>query len=322
MKFRPKASPASYPPTGMQPAPDVSSQQITRGGLFHDFVLPVMFAAALGLGVAWLFLECFEAIRHLRASAFWVIALVICGGHIVWVVVFGYKWEDWQLSKACVQGLLFSALGGWFAMALNQVLYTYDADPVTIARPLGVAVFVCVLFVALFQESLYRSPFVEKAMMLLLTQKDRPHWREADEEVEEELPPPRPLPPRWTVQVVDERPTDANHSRGIRNHDFKFLTPQVMYQLAVLDQQRVALSEPQMCVERKAFSPSLFRRIQGELLEVGWWAWENEEAHNLGGYWTEEGGQALEQALAELGGNGHTPPTPPPQEDEWAFNAV
>ena len=308
MKFRSRKanSNSNFPPTGVQPAPDVSSQQVTKSGFFHDFVLPVLFAATLALVASWLFLETFGAVRQLHANVFWIIALVMCAGHIIWVVVFSYQWEDWRLSKACVQGILFSMLGGWFAVALNKVVYDPEMNPVVVARPLGVFVFACVLMVSLFQESLYRSPFIEKAVLLLLTQKDRPHWREADDEVEEELPPPRPLPTRWTVQVVDERPTDADHSRGIRNHDFKFLTPQVMHQLAILDQQRVALSEPQMCVGRKAFSPSLFRRIQKELLEVGWWAWENEEAHNLGGYWTEEGGQALEQILRDPpGDNGH-----------------
>lgn len=181
--------------------------EVTRketGGWTLDFKIPLAMAAVLGFGSMLLFWALMWAIRAMGRGGFWFTAMVVTGGHGLYIIWMAAKYDDKTTTMTTVSALAVSLLTGWFTLCVDQVLFMYAFQAVQVAPFVGLLVFLAMIAVRYVQDlTLFGSPFIEKAIGAVMESKDAPWYAVR-------RPAPRPLPPdRIQVDVAHSSATGA-----------------------------------------------------------------------------------------------------------------
>jgi len=184
--------------------------EVTRketAGWTMDFKIPLAMAAVLGAGSMLLFWALMWAIRALGRGGFWFVAMVVTGGHGLYIIWMAAKYDDRATIKTTISAFLVSLLTGWFTLAVDRVLFMYAIQAAQVAPLIGLLVFLGMIAARYAQDLvLFGSPFIEKAIGAVMESNEPPwyaHCRKAS----------RPLPPA-RVQI-DVAYTDENGVRRI-----------------------------------------------------------------------------------------------------------
>ena len=174
------------------------------GGWVMDFKIPVAMAAVLGIGSMLLFWAGMWAIRAMGRGGFWFVAAIMSGAHLGYVIWMAAKYDNETLANTVGTGLLVSLLTGWFALAVDRVLFLYALQAAQVAPFVGLLVFLVMIAVRFVQDlALFGSPFVEKAIGDTISAEKAP-WPFAGLGQK----PTRPLPNEVNLRVVY---TDENN---------------------------------------------------------------------------------------------------------------
>jgi len=146
------------------------------GGWVMDFKIPLAMAAVLGIGSMFLFWAGMWAIRALGRGGFWFIAAIMAGAHLCYIIWMTAKYDNDTITRTVFTGFFVSLLTGWFALALDRVLFLYALQAAQIAPFVGLLVFLAMIAARFVQElALFGSPFVEKAIGDIASQ-EKPPW--------------------------------------------------------------------------------------------------------------------------------------------------
>lgn len=166
------------------------------GGWVLDFKIPLAMAFVLGLGSMFLFWAGMWAIRSLGRGGFWFIAALVSGGHLLYIIWMAAKYDDAATANTAVSGFLVSLLTGWFALAVDRVLFMYALQAAQVAPFVGLLVFLVMIAVRYVQDlALFGSPFIEKAIGDVASQ-EKPPWYAGRLRAPSTRPLPGPSTPR------------------------------------------------------------------------------------------------------------------------------
>ena len=173
------------------------------GGWVMDFKIPVAMAAVLGVGSILLFWSGMWAIRAMGRGGFWLIAALMAGAHLGYVIWMAAKYDNDTLANTVGTGLLVSVLTGWFALAVDRVLFLYALQAAQVAPFVGLLVFLVMIAVRFVQDlALFGSPFVEKALGDIASQEKPPWYAGRVQKPPTSLPKPIPQYGRPTAARV------------------------------------------------------------------------------------------------------------------------
>ena len=242
----------------------VESRETRDAGTQNDVVVPVLLALALSGGVAVVWCAWMVVVRSLGVATYWLFAVLADVGLFlspqlgrwIWGRRYTHRHNVWVMGV----GAVLSVLGAHFSVALWEFSRGIPLWKVLLPAPaVGVSVGLVLLFVSTFQESFFRSPFMEQALALLLHQEETPWYRQPENR------PEPPEPPRIKVEI-------SNGVNGAGRH-LKYVNLDLTEQ-QVRDLARICLvdgdsfSESNVAGSGKPFgSRDDYRAARGQLVE-------------------------------------------------------
>ncbi|MFW6116669.1 MAG: hypothetical protein ACOC6F_02985, partial [bacterium] len=187
-------------------------------------------------------------------------------------------------------GILLTVLGAYLSVALWNVTRGLTWWQILVTAPaVGLPVGLLWLLVSTFQESFFRSPFVEQAVALLIHQEETPWYRQAQNRPE----PPKPLPRQVQIEWTEHE----NGRTVMRNYDDWPLGDEKSRWLARHITRGGSLSIPQCSGRDKPLSRNEVEAVREWAIENGFARWIDED-HPAQGIMIPAKGQALFEALA------------------------
>jgi hypothetical protein len=161
----------------------VEMRETREAGPALDVGVPVKQATWTSFAAMLLWLAGILAVRAMGREVFWLVAAVICLGHIAWAIWIAGQyetahWNDGALISTCVAGLLFACLGGLFFVAVDRVAFGFPKRLLAVTPLVGALVFFGLLALGFVQELALRSPFIEEALGKLIHQ-EKPPWHQS-----------------------------------------------------------------------------------------------------------------------------------------------
>lgn len=185
------------------------------GGWVLDFLIPLAMAFVLGLGSMFLFWAGMWAIRALGRGGFWFIAALMSGAHLCYIIWMAAKYDDAATANTAISGLLTSLLTGWFALAVDRVLFLYALQAAQVAPFVGLLVFLIMIAVRYIQDlAFFGSPFIEKAIGDVASQEKPPWYASRPRPPSRALPRPIPQTGVPTARVAPPEPERATDHNG------------------------------------------------------------------------------------------------------------
>jgi hypothetical protein len=289
---------------------DAESTRRSTAGWVIDFAIPLAMSLALAISVMLLAGAAMWALRAMGREVFWLVQIALIGANVIWIVTMAmridYRRYDDGLHisiASLIGGFLIAFSTGWLAIAVDRVIYEFGLQTAQVIPLVGAVTFTFFLALRYVQVlGLFGSPFIEKAVGLLLTQKDAPHWANREHEPE---PPPEPT----TVTVEYVQSSSDGKVQSIVNFDLG-ITDAKMVQVAQRVLQGAPFSEPGLAGRGQPLSGPKFRELRDKLIEFGFAAWVNPDNHLGGADLTGPGGALIRRFAEFAGGNGHDRPTP------------
>ena len=298
----------------MRPYTDVQVEEKRVGGMVQDVKVPRTQAAWVALAAMAICLFAPVAVRALGQMIFWLVVFVVGSGTFVYALYVSVRYEQAIEGGASLYALLtggaFALLAGGVGLALWQVaemalpVWSIESQFVNflLALPfVGSLVFFALMALTFTQELAYRSPFLEKALGSLMTQKDAPFWANRERKSE-------PVPEPSVVRVEYAMPQSPNAGKSVVNFDLP-VTEAKMRQVTQRVMQGAPFSEPGLAGRGQPLSGPQFRELRDTMLENGFAAWVNADNH-FGGVELTGPGNAFIRRFAEFNGGNERPTSP------------
>jgi len=216
----------------------VESREKREAGIVNDVTVPILLAVAISAGTTLVWLTWMMVVRMLGDATFWLFSLLASSALFFAPQlrrrvgeVLGRRYTHVELDGLVVgtvaAGLLLTVLGAYLSVALWKVTRGLTWWQILVTAPaIGLPVGLLWLLVSTFQESFFRSPFVEQAVALLIHQEETPWYRQAQNRPEPLKPLPRQVQIEWTehengrtlMRNYDDWPLDDEKSRWLANH--------------------------------------------------------------------------------------------------------
>jgi hypothetical protein len=219
----------------------VESREKREAGVVNDVTVPILLSVSISAGTALVWLAWMIVVRILGDATFWLFSLLASSGLFFAPQlrrrvgeILGRRYSHADLDGLVVgtvgAGLFLTVLGAYLSVALWKVTRGLTWWQLLITAPaVGLPVGLLWLLVSTFQESFFRSPFLEQAMALLIHQEETPWYRQAKNR------PEPPEPPRIKVEIADNG--NGGGSRRLRyvNLDITEAQMKALARICLLD---------------------------------------------------------------------------------------
>jgi len=269
----------------------VESRERRDAGVINDVIVPILLALAISTGVALVWLAFMLAIRAVEDYVFWLVATVAIPAMMLAPILTRWRHRSEMIVGDLGAGIILTLLTGWLAVAVYKLTRDLSVGEIlSIAPVIGLPVGLVWLILSTFQESFFRSPFVEQAIGLLISGEKAP-WYAGMFDRE----PPEVEPDVVRVEIADTS-ADGGGAR-LRNLRLPLSSDKARW-LGQHITNGGAFSLPQ-CVDDGPLSRSEVESVRRWLLENSLGRWIDEDEHAKG-FEIKRPGKLVFRELAKL----------------------